>query len=98
MSTEQHIAFLKRMRAEIDEQIAQIESVQKAEFDAKQMHIPVGDGWIQWYGGSCPVKANTKVCVKLRNGEYESGCFTASDYWWDHNGGAFDIIAYRAVA
>lgn len=49
--------------------------------------------WIKWHGGECPVPPNTKVVLKLRNGNV-LGTRRATVYRWrDVNDGG-DIVEY----
>jgi hypothetical protein len=55
------------------------------------------DGWIEWYGGECPVDEGTPVEIEMRCGDKtrvaaEAGCFR-----WSHEGAKGDIIRYRVV-
>lgn len=50
--------------------------------------------WIKWNGGECPVEGDVLVEAKFRDGE-ESYERKARDWYWDHDGGDIDIIAYR---
>ena len=67
----------------------------------------LGDGWIQWDGGECPVPAGTPVQVRFRDGgEFEgfalkSWC-TFEEHWrigieHDQTPCAEDIVAYRII-
>ena len=65
---------------------------------------PDTDGWIEWYGGECPVAKGTLVDVKFRNGRIEDGTPAGEDNGgysrmqaidWSHHGFQSDIIAYR---
>lgn len=57
---------------------------------------PDADGWIPWCGGECPVDADRRVAVKLR--DWESDEVRRADLWfWEHRYGETDIIAYRIV-
>ena len=67
-----------------------------------------GDGWIQWYGGDCPVPAGTMVRVRFRNGNEHEG--PALNSWCTYQGlwrigieddlapCDEDIIAYRIIS
>ncbi len=58
-------------------------------------NTPKDDGWIQWGGGECPVGADIKAQVKLRDSS-EGKLVTTSDcYRWTHDDCGDDIIAYR---
>jgi hypothetical protein len=52
------------------------------------------DGWIEWHGGECPVLGLTPVDFQSRCGDVLYGEI-ASDLTWEHEDGAWDIIAYR---
>lgn len=61
------------------------------------------EGWINWYGGECPVTMGTLVDVKYRDGGFKSGLEAgtiqcgrdSSRSHWSNNGYSCDIIAYR---
>jgi hypothetical protein len=61
--------------------------------------------WIEWAGGECPVPADTRVCVRFRDGETQGpvmACAYADPELsnWAHVDSdplADDIIAYRVV-
>ena len=52
--------------------------------------------WIKWEGGECPVPLDTKVKVKFRDGDSQSG-HPAYAYWWHHGGDGADILEYSIV-
>ena len=58
----------------------------------------LGDGWIQWDGGDCPVPAGTRVDIRFRRGGDEMNRI-AEDLDWVHGklGWWWDIVAYRIV-
>lgn len=58
----------------------------------------LGDGWIHWNGGECPVPARTRVDIRFRRGGDESNRI-AEALEWGHGkfGWWWDIIAYRIV-
>lgn len=58
----------------------------------------LGDGWIQWNGGECPVPARTRVDIRFRRGGNESNRI-AEALEWEHGklGWWWDIVAYRIV-
>lgn len=58
----------------------------------------LGDGWIQWDGGECPVPARTRVDIRFRRGGDESNRI-AEALEWGHGklGWWWDIVAYRIV-
>lgn len=49
--------------------------------------------WIKWHGGECPVPPNTKVVLKLRNGNV-LGTRRATVYRWHHFNDGGDIVEY----
>lgn len=59
----------------------------------------LGDGWIEWQGGKCPVEPATRVDLEYRDGDivknvpahFATNC-------WPHDDHPFDIIAYRVVS
>lgn len=63
--------------------------------------------WIEWNGGSCPVRKGTLIDAKFRNGEvtyHAKAQFGADDGGsnqiyctkdWSHDGSSADIVAYR---
>lgn len=53
------------------------------------------DGWIEWGGGECPVKANTLVDYRTRAGNTADSIALALR--WNHEGLVGDIIAYRII-
>ena len=52
--------------------------------------------WIKWHGDACPVLPDTKVKVKFRDGDSQSG-HPAYAYYWRHDGDGADIVEYRIV-
>ena len=58
----------------------------------------LGDGWIQWNGGECPVPARTRVDIRFRRGGDECNRI-AEALEWKHGklGWWWDIVAYRIV-
>lgn len=61
----------------------------------------LGDAWVEWKGGKCPVKPTTMVHVKFRHGGITESKI-AKVWSWEHragddlnNGG--DIVAYRVI-
>lgn len=53
------------------------------------------DGWIEWGGGKCPVKANALVDYRTRAGNTADTIALALR--WAHEGWDGDIIAYRVI-
>lgn len=45
--------------------------------NTKKIYSP----WIEWHGGECPVPSDTKVGLRFRSGETETG-YSADDYLW----------------
>ncbi len=56
---------------------------------------PADDGWVEWKGGEFPLPKDRAVEFQLRSGSRGEG--VAENYWWHHEGGDYDIIAYRVV-
>lgn len=56
---------------------------------------PVGNRWIEWRGGACPVHRDTKIFVRYRKNEVASGTAGLCD--WRHDGSDLDIVAYHVV-
>ena len=56
-------------------------------------------GWIDWYGGKCPVPPSTEVEVRLRRDPEHPNTNVAAAYYWHHAGPPddHDIVAYRIV-
>ena len=54
------------------------------------------DSWTEWYGGECPVDADTVVEAKLREADYVIKD-KAGFLIWERRGKISDIIAYRVV-
>ena len=57
----------------------------------------LGDGWIQWNGGECPVPARTRVDIRFRRGGDESNRIAEALEWEHGKLGWWDIVAYRIV-
>lgn len=71
------------------------ECVSKGETDALAELVKESDGWIKWEGGDCPVAPDTKVDVRLRDGE----SLPAGNLDWsvDDREWLCDIVAYKVV-
>jgi hypothetical protein len=54
---------------------------------------PDAEGWIEWKGGECPVPFGASIEVAFSGGVKTKG----RAFNWTHDGGSFDIIAYRIV-
>ena len=54
----------------------------------------VGDQWIEWTGGACPVPGFTLVDVRLRGGDVRAAR-SASLWHWTDEGQDSDVVAYR---
>ena len=52
--------------------------------------------WIKWHGGECPVPPDTKVVLKLRNGNV-LGTRRATVHRWRHVNDGGDIVEYCAA-
>lgn len=61
--------------------------------DIQVIESALGDGWIKWSGGECPVDPDTIVYVQTRGGGY--GFSQAKLLEWRHYGLPFDIVEYR---
>lgn len=57
----------------------------------------LSDGWIRWDGGKCPVDSSTKVLIRCRIGGESKEPLSASSFYWEHDNGEADIIAYKVV-
>lgn len=58
------------------------------------------EGWVEWKGGDCPVPDDAMVTVELRDGSIiglPDDMRPAWSYYWSHNGGGGDIIAYKVI-
>ncbi len=53
--------------------------------------------WIEWHGGECPVPPDTKVGLRFRSGETETG-YSADDYLWSQGLNDPDDIMEYCVA
>lgn len=53
----------------------------------------LGDGWIAWEGGKCPVPKGSYGSVRWRSGGTDHGPIAAA--CWDHGGYGGDIVAYK---
>lgn len=51
--------------------------------------------WIEWRGGQCPLPAGTLFEYRLRNGGTGAPLRTPTAWKWEHDGGEYDIVAYR---
>lgn len=56
---------------------------------------PEDDGWIEWNGGQCPVRADAIVDIKFRDGIVRLK--DVAQWIWTHAGDKSDIIAYRVM-
>jgi hypothetical protein len=66
----------------------------------------LGDGWIAWCGGECPIQGSQAGTyqVQLKNGEVENGVnpdgrYPAQQYGWrcGVDGGPYSVVAYRLI-
>ena len=89
------LADLEKARHVLD-MLIELEYGSKSENAEK--HAELGDGWIQWNGGECPVPARTRVEIRFRRGGNESNRI-AEALEWEHGklGWWWDIVAYRIV-
>ncbi|QFG15330.1 hypothetical protein 4L372X_018 [Aeromonas phage 4_L372X] len=54
------------------------------------------DGWIEWYGGECPVGDFDEVQVKYKVDDGSGMCWCeAKELYWHHEDADCDIVAYR---
>jgi hypothetical protein len=60
-----------------------------------KVYIKQKSKWIDWAGGDCPVEAMAKVKVKFRGGDKSADWEVARSWMWAHQGGTFDIVAYK---
>lgn len=54
-------------------------------------------GWIRWGGGECPIKKDIPTEVRLRGEGVSSEIRSAGHWFWSHDLGDMDIVAYRAA-
>lgn len=63
----------------------------------------LGDGWIEWAGGECPVEPGVAIEVRMREpGHYSATAgydFTCSSKcaFWHHSNMGNDIVSYRLI-
>ena len=53
--------------------------------------------WIEWSGGKCPLSEGTPFAYRLRGGGTGPVLRTPTAWRWEHDGGPFDIVAYRVA-
>lgn len=109
--------FAQRKQTEADEAAAmRDERWQAVQARAGEMGVTVGrcesvadvepdDGWVEWYGGECPVPKGTFVDIRVRDGREELNLAAntltsgrnpdASCAFWQHDDVRGDIVAYR---
>ncbi len=51
--------------------------------------------WIKWEGGKMPCAASDFVEIRTRAGWTEESA--GSGFFWPHDGGDYDIVAYRVI-
>jgi hypothetical protein len=85
------------------------QSVAPAQKAAPVAPLPVvpnalGDGWIAWGGGECPIARRTKVEIHFREEsrvrpDINNPTDRPEDLRWSHNSilAAWDIVAYRLI-
>ena len=67
----------------------------RIERDSARMKLDLAKKeWIEWPGGDCPVDDRTPVWLRFRDGE-ERLTQWPDDWWWSHDHGDADIVAYR---
>jgi hypothetical protein len=54
-------------------------------------------GWIPWEGGECPAHRDTRVFIRFRDGTEDHDGDHADSWFWRHEYGDHDIIAYKVV-
>lgn len=54
--------------------------------------------WIEWHGGQCPLPAGTQFEYRLRNGGTGEPLWNPTAWNWGHDGGEYDIVAYRSLS
>lgn len=63
----------------------------------KERNAPIKEeAWTVWHGGENPVPGKM-VEFKMRNGERGNDQIHSSVLHWDHNGEAWDVVAYRVI-
>ena len=73
-----------------------VEMMRQAWQAALASQQPADDGWVEWAGGECPVRADAIVDVKWSGGNQSD--FGKAYYWsWEHYDYEDNIIAYRVV-
>lgn len=55
-------------------------------------------GWIPHDGGECPLPPGTKFEYRLRDGGTGAPLTTPTAWYWKHDGGPYDIVAYRIAS
>lgn len=64
--------------------------------DGCRMVTTDDEGWIEWYGGDCPLKDGTKHEVRFRVGDKcidDDPC----SWRWGRSPGFYGIVAYRPI-
>lgn len=100
------LADLQKARHVLD-MLIELEYGSKSENAEKPAEL--GDGWIQWNGGECPVPAGTMVRVRYRNGKEHEGpalhSWCTYEEQWRFGIASdltppcgYDIIAYRIIS
>lgn len=81
--------------------MAHLQKLQEARKMVRAMEGPqppaaTENGWNEWKGGDCPVRASTRVEVKFRCGESDSGRPAGHWHWrWTDGVSSGDIVAWR---
>lgn len=73
-----------------------IEDLLEADSNTDVTPVRQNGDWIPWHGGEQPVPDGTPVEVWFRRGAVDS-CEKAGDWYWQHNGSEYDIVAYRVI-
>jgi len=54
-------------------------------------------GWIRWPGGECPIAKDVLTEVRLRGEGVSNEIRPAGQWFWNHDLGESDIVAYRTA-
>ncbi len=57
----------------------------------------IGDRWIEWRGGSCPLAPGTQFEAQHRGGHVTKNRVAYANDRWEHLGTECDIVAYRVM-
>lgn len=56
----------------------------------------LGDGWVEWHGGECPLPQMAQIEYKMRT-TTKTYRHNAGSLGWNHTGTGGDIVAYKVV-